>query len=203
VQEDDRPNGVSEMTATTAMISQDAPVLEASDGVLDPGSASTMATPGSVAQDPVSPERRRDELGDSAVPTVGEHATVLLTKRFDVRAAVVHRVVAVAGTTGVCGDDSQIASADQDLGVTRPAVVLGTGRASMVAGRNQRAIDHPRFAPVRGAALGGERGESWGHRRNDPMRRGLRDREARSELSDREVGSQRGTRDQDALRERA
>jgi len=49
VQEDDRPNGVSEMTATTAMISQDAPVLEASDGVLDPGATSTMATPCLVA----------------------------------------------------------------------------------------------------------------------------------------------------------
>jgi hypothetical protein len=133
------------MTATTAMIAQDAPVLEASDGVLDPGSTSTMATPCSVSQDPVSAKPRRDELGDSAVSTVGEHATMLLAKRLDVRSAVVHRVVAVAWATCDRVDDSQIAPADQDLGVARPAVVLGTGRPSMVAGRDQRAIDHPRF----------------------------------------------------------
>jgi hypothetical protein len=35
------------------------------------------------------------------------------------------------------------------------------------------------------------------------VRRRLRDREGRGELADREVGSQRGTRDQDAPRERA
>ena len=78
VQEGDRLKGVREMTATTAMIAQDAPVLEASDGVLDPGSTSTMAAPCSVSKDPVPAKRRRDELGDSAVSTVGEHATVLL-----------------------------------------------------------------------------------------------------------------------------
>jgi hypothetical protein len=114
-----------------------------------------------------------------------------------------HRIVAVTWTTRGGGDDPQIASADQDLRVTRPAVVLGTGRPSMIAGRDQRAIDHPRFAPICGAVLGAERSESWCHRRDDPMRRGLRDREAGGELADREVGSQRGTRDQDALRERA
>jgi hypothetical protein len=49
VQEGDRLEGVREMAGTTAMIAQDAPVLEASDGVLDPGATSTMATPCSVA----------------------------------------------------------------------------------------------------------------------------------------------------------
>jgi hypothetical protein len=83
------------MTATTAMIAQDTPVLEASDGVLDPCSTSMMSTPCSVAQDPVPAKRRRDELGDAAVGTVGEDATVLLAERLDVRASVVHRVVAV------------------------------------------------------------------------------------------------------------
>jgi hypothetical protein len=33
------------------MVPQDTPVLEASDGVLDPGSTSTMSAPCSVAQD--------------------------------------------------------------------------------------------------------------------------------------------------------
>jgi hypothetical protein len=87
------------MAAATAMVPQDTPVLEASDGVLDPGSTSTMSAPCSVAQDPVRAKRRRDELGDAAVGTVGEDATVLLAERFDVRASVVHRVVAVAWTT--------------------------------------------------------------------------------------------------------
>jgi len=46
------------MRATTAMISQDPPVLEPSNRVLYAGSTSTMSTPGSVAQNPVAAKRR-------------------------------------------------------------------------------------------------------------------------------------------------
>ena len=52
------------------MVAQDTPVLEASNGVLAPGSTSTMATPSSVTQDRSSAKDRRDELGNSAVRTV-------------------------------------------------------------------------------------------------------------------------------------
>jgi len=145
------------MTAATAMIPQDPPVLETSNRVLDPSSTSTMATPHSVAQDRVSAKRRRDELGDATVPTVGKNATMLLAEHRDARASVVHGVVAVAWTTWGGGSNPQIMSTDENLRVARPAVILGTSRASMVTGRDQRAIDHPRFASVREAALCGER----------------------------------------------
>src|SRR5882672_9008664 len=112
------------MTAATAMVAQDTPVLEASNRVLDPGSTSTMSAPRSVAQEPVTAKYRRDELGDSAIATVGKDAPMLLAERLDVRAAIVHRAVAVAGTIRGDGDDPQIASADDNLRVAGPAVVL-------------------------------------------------------------------------------
>ena len=115
---------ISQVTSATAMVSQDAPVLETSNCVLDAGSASTMATPAPVAQDPVSAKHRRDELGDGTVSTVGQNATMLLAARFDGRASVVYRVVAVAWTTRGDGDDPKIASTDQYLGVAGIAVVL-------------------------------------------------------------------------------
>jgi len=123
-------------------------------------STSTMAAPCSVSKDPVPAKRRCDELGISAVPTVGERATVLLAKRLDVRSSVVYRVVAVAGNTCGCGDDSQIAPADQDLGVTRPAVILGTGCLSMVAGRSVPSTTHDSRRSVGqfGAASAASRG---------------------------------------------
>ena len=99
------------------MVPQDTPVLEPGDGVFDPGPPSTMSTPRSVAQDPTSAKYRRDELGDTAVAAVGKDATMLLAERLDARTAVVHRVVAVAGTTCGSGGDPQIASADDDLGI--------------------------------------------------------------------------------------
>jgi hypothetical protein len=82
-------------------------------------------------------------IGDAAVAAVGERATMPLAERRDARAAVVHGVVAVAWTTRGGGDDPQIASADENLCIARPPVVLRTSRTSMVSGRDQRAIDHP------------------------------------------------------------
>ena len=128
---------------------------------------------------------------------------MLRAERIDARASVVHRVVAVPRAARGGSDNPQITSANEDLRVAGPPIVLRTGRPTMVPRRDQRAIDHPRFASVLGAVVGAERGEPWGHRRYDPVRRGLRDRKAGGELAHREVGSQRGTGDQDAMRERA
>jgi len=124
VKEGDGLEGIGEVTAATAIVSQNTPVLETSNGVLDPGSTSTMSTPPVVAHDLVSAKHRCDELWDAPVSTVGQDATMLLAARFDGRASVVHRVVAVAWTTRSGGDDPKIASADQHLGVARVAVVL-------------------------------------------------------------------------------
>ena len=106
-----------EVTTAAAMIAQDAPVLQASDGVLDARSAVAMATPRSIAHDPATAKHRCDELGYAAIATVGQDAAMLLAERLDRRTAVVDRVVAIAGPTGRGGDDPEIAPPDEDLRV--------------------------------------------------------------------------------------
>jgi hypothetical protein len=110
-----------EVTSTAAMVTQHPPVLQASDGVLDPGAASSMATPGPVAADPVALEHRRDELRDAAIAAVGENAGVLAAQGFDRRATVVDGVVTIARTATTDGDDAQVAPAGEDLRVARVA----------------------------------------------------------------------------------
>jgi hypothetical protein len=92
----------------------------------------TMSTPRSVAQDLASAKHRRDELGETAIGAVGEGAAMRLAERLDVRVAVVHRVVAVAWTTRSGGDDPQVAPANEDLRVARPAIVLRASSLPMV-----------------------------------------------------------------------
>ncbi|HEY5933625.1 MAG TPA: hypothetical protein VIU61_03290, partial [Kofleriaceae bacterium] len=81
------------------MIAKHAPIFETCDRVLDACSPTSMAPPVGVAKDTTASKLRRDELRDTAVATIGEHATVVAAQRFDVRAAVVHDVVAVPRTT--------------------------------------------------------------------------------------------------------
>jgi len=127
----------------TAMVPQDTPVLETSNGVFYPRSSTTMSTPCSVAQDPTSAKRRRDQLGDATVAAIGKDATMLLAECLDARASVVYGAVAVAWTARRGGGNPQIASADEDLRVAGRPIVLRAGRPTMVPGRDQRAIDHP------------------------------------------------------------
>jgi len=63
VEEGDGLERISQVTAATTMVSQDAPVLETSNCMLNPGSPSTVSTPPPVPQDPVSAKHRCDELG--------------------------------------------------------------------------------------------------------------------------------------------
>jgi hypothetical protein len=173
--------------------------------VLDPGSTPTMSTPCSVAQDSVPAKHRRDELGDRAVGAVGENATMLLAERLDVRAAVVHWIVAVTWTARGGGGDPQIASAsaDQDLRVTRPAVVLGPGQPvdGHGSGSAYRRAPTIRVGPWGGSECRARRAVVSSSRRSDALRTS-RSRSSRRARGSR-VGSQRGTGDQDALRERA
>jgi hypothetical protein len=117
VQEGDRLKGLREMSATTSVISQDPPVLETSNRVLDPGSTATMSTPRAVTQNPVSAKCRRDELRDAAIPAIGKDATMLLAECLDARASVMYGVVAVAWTARLGSGNPQIASADENLRV--------------------------------------------------------------------------------------
>lgn len=67
-----------EVATTTSVITQDSPVFEASDRVLDESPTLTMAATSAVADDAVTFECWRDELGDLAVATIGEHSFVVL-----------------------------------------------------------------------------------------------------------------------------
>lgn len=116
--------------------------------MLDASTTPTVAAPGAVSEDTAALERRRNELGDPAVATVGKNAAVPLAEVLDLRATIVHRIVAIAGTTGDRSDDPEIASTREDLRVARPAVVLGPRSSRMVACRNERAVHDPGIASI-------------------------------------------------------
>ena len=65
-----------------------------------------MLAPGAIADDAIVSEHGGDELVDAAVAAVGKDPAVSPTELFDVRAAVVDRIVAVPGATGRDGDDA-------------------------------------------------------------------------------------------------
>ena len=65
------------MTATP-VIAEDPPVLEARDGVFDARTTFPVATPAGIAQDVALVEDRRDQLGQTAIAAIGEHATMQL-----------------------------------------------------------------------------------------------------------------------------
>ncbi|HEY5933616.1 MAG TPA: hypothetical protein VIU61_03245, partial [Kofleriaceae bacterium] len=81
------------------MIAKHAPIFETCDRVFDARSPASMPPPVDVAKYTTASKSRRDKVRDTAVATIGEHATVIVAQRFDVRAAVVHDVVAVPRTT--------------------------------------------------------------------------------------------------------
>src|SRR5437868_4389624 len=106
------------------MVAKHPPVLQPCDGVLDACSSATVATPRTVSDDPVAAEDRRDQFGHTAIASVSQHASMPSTQSLDDRGAVMHRIVAVAGTASTDRDDAQITTADEDLRVARPPVVL-------------------------------------------------------------------------------
>jgi hypothetical protein len=92
--------------------------------VLDACSTSTVAAPRGVSNDAATGEAWRNELVDSSIAAVGENATVVLGHLLDGRAAVVNGVVTVAWSASLGGDHVKVRTADKDLSVARPPVVL-------------------------------------------------------------------------------
>jgi hypothetical protein len=127
VKEGNGAERLREVTAATAMVSQDPPVLETSYCVLDPGSTSMMPTPPAVAQDLVSAKHLCDELGDGAVSTVGHDVTMLLAEGFDGRASVLHRVIAIAWTARGGGDDPKLVDGRGSGSACRPRPMIRVG----------------------------------------------------------------------------
>jgi hypothetical protein len=54
-------DSVSEVASASAVVAQDAPVLETSDGVFDACSPTSMMAPGPAADDPVAAKTRRSD----------------------------------------------------------------------------------------------------------------------------------------------
>jgi hypothetical protein len=105
------------MVTATPVVPKALPVLEPCDRVFDASAALAMAAPGPIADDAVSAEPGRHELANPAVAAVGQHSAVVAAQRLDEGSAVVHRVVAIAGTTPGDRDDAQVAAACKELEV--------------------------------------------------------------------------------------
>jgi hypothetical protein len=82
------PERDREVASAPAMVAQHAPVLEAGDGVLDPGAAAAMAFPGTIAADPVALEDGCYELWDAPVAAVSQDPRVRLAQGCEVRTAL-------------------------------------------------------------------------------------------------------------------
>lgn len=171
------------------MVTKDAPGLELRERVLGACSSLAMGPPGTIAHDAAVVKHRRDELGHSTVATVGQDAAMGLAQCLDARASVVNRIVAIAGAARRGRDDAQVTLAHEDLCVARPAVVLGSGGAGVIAGRNERAVDDPGLPTIsRRRTI--ELGEPWRQRCHDAMDRRRGESSHRRELADREVRAQ-------------
>jgi len=77
------------------------------------------AAPRGVSNDAATGEAWRHELIDSSIAAVSENATVVLGHLLDGRAAVMNGVVTVAWSASL-----KVRTADKDLSVARPPVVL-------------------------------------------------------------------------------
>ena len=105
------------MTASSPVISQNSPVFEPGQRVLDTCASFAMLTPRTIAKDAVLAEDRRNELWDTAIATVGEDSLVAPTDHLDVRGPVVNNIIAIARTASGDGDHAEITATYDDLGV--------------------------------------------------------------------------------------
>jgi len=74
--------------------------------MLDADSTASVAPPNSVADDAALPKDGRNKLGYAAIATVREDTSVFFAKHLDHGAAVVDRIVPIAGASCGRGDDS-------------------------------------------------------------------------------------------------
>ena len=102
---------------------------------------------------------------------------VVERERLDVRVSVVNDVVAIARASGLDRNDTEISAPNDDLGVARPAVVLGLGGGLVIAGGHERPVDDPRPPSIWIDGSVQEAAEARDQIREDPMCLGLRDRE--------------------------
>jgi hypothetical protein len=162
-----------------------------------------MTTPCRITQHAASTKGRRDELGHATIAAVGEDASVPLAQDLDLGPPIVDWIVAIPGAARNRRKDREITTTHQYLCVAGVTVVLGLRGMRVVPRWNQRSVDDPRPAPVMTTRPADERSKSRCDRRDDPMRRRLRDLEHRGELANRQVRSQRDAGDQHSVTKRA
>ena len=92
-----------------------------------------MTSPPPVSNHSPATEGRDDELGHATVASVGEYASVHSTQTLDLGPAIVNWIVAIARPSCSDGDDTQVATADQDLRIARPAVVFRVGGSAVIS----------------------------------------------------------------------
>ena len=165
--------------------------------MFDARAAFPMPAPRAITEDPSPGEDRRDELLKATIGAVGEDASMVLAHRLDRRVAVVNGIVAVARATARNRDDAQVRVCDEELRVTGPSIVLGFRGCTVITCGYEGAIEDPGATTVRDSGRL-DRRESSAQVRDDAMDWGLRDREYRRELAEREVGPQRDAEHEDA-----
>ena len=117
MKEGDRANRIEEDTASSAMVAQDAPVLEPRDRVLDPSASLSMPPPRLVSDDPILVKSRRSQFRDSSIAAIGKHAPVLATACLDARAAIVNGVVSIPRSTTGHFENAKIRATSEHLRV--------------------------------------------------------------------------------------
>lgn len=173
------------MAASPSVVTEDTPHLESADRVLDACTSTAMPAPRGIAHDAASAKGRCDELGNAAIAAVGEYTPVPRTQRLDLRTTVVDWIVAIARAARSGRDDLEVTMTHEHLCIAGVPVILGLRRVRVVAGRNQRAVDDPRPAPIARGRLVDERCKFGGNPRDDPVRRRLGDLEYGGELPNR------------------
>lgn len=167
------------MAASSPVVTQDTPYLESPDRMLDACTSTAMTAPRRITHDVAAAKGRRHELWNAMIAAVGEDTSVLLTQRLDLRTTVVDWIVAIARAAGSRRDDLEVTTTHQHLCIAGVPVVLGLRRMRVISCRNQRAVDDPRAAPVTMGDVVEKCSKPGRDRRDDPMRRRLRDLEHR------------------------
>jgi hypothetical protein len=145
---------VVDSLAAAAALTQDVPVFEAGDDVLDAGADAAVFAVVVVVDDPAAVVALwTGDGGVGAVSAVAQDDTTIEQRRHGV--AGNDDVVAVTWPALAGGDHTSPVSADDDLGVDAAAAVLADRSDRLVGHRDQRALDDPGVsAVVRGGPQG-------------------------------------------------
>jgi hypothetical protein len=126
-----------------------------------------------------------------------------LAQDLDLGPPIVDWIVAIPGAARNRRKDREITTTHQYLCVAGVTVVLGLRGMRVVPRWNQRSVYDPRPTAVTTRQPTGEGGKFGCDRRDDPMRRRLRNLEHHGELANRQVRSQRDAGDQHSVTKRA